>query len=49
MFIDVIQIQAFELLVFHNVTEQITSSHPACCDLASRILVLGSLVSLGAI
>lgn len=49
VFIDVIQIQAFELLVFHKDTEQIAASHTACCDLASRVTILGNLVSLGAI
>lgn len=47
MFIDVIQIQAFELLVFHKDTEQNTTSHTACCDLASRVNHSGESCLLG--
>ena len=48
MFIDVIQIQAFWSAGFHKDTEQNTTSHTACCDPASRVTILGNLVSLGA-
>lgn len=49
MFIDVIQIQAFELLVFTRIQSKNATSHTACCDLASSVTILGDLVSLGAI
>lgn len=48
MFRDVIQIQAFELLVFTRIQSK-TTFHTAGCDTASRETILGNLVSLGAI
>lgn len=47
-FRDVIQIQAFELLVFTRIQSE-TTFRTAGCDAASRVTILGNLVSLGAI
>lgn len=48
MFRDVIQIQAFELLVFTRIQSK-TTCRAAGCDPASTRTILGNLVSLGAI
>ena len=45
---DVIQIQAFELLVFTRIQSK-TTFHAAGRDTASKVTILGNLVSLGAI
>ncbi len=47
MFIDVRQIQAFELLVFTRIQSKNATSHTACCDLASRVNHSGGSCQLG--